>query len=640
KLTSQTGRSKLFLVSGYSGIGKTSLVREIYKPITESKGHYISGKFDQYNRNMPYSALIQALTGLIKFILTEPPESIKSWKGKILESLGSNGKIITDVIPELEYIIGEQPEVVELSAQENANRFYVVFQNFIKIFTNINHPLAIFLDDLQWADNSSIDFIKTLLTDPSVKYLFLILSYRDNEIDKVHPLFQFIESLSTDSIPYEQIVLQPLQSEFLEEMLAETFLTSKDKVRSFTEIVHSKTGGNPFFVSELLKQLISDDLIHFSSSKGGWIWDEEKIKKSEVSDNVIELLLKRIKKLGETSQNILKFSSCIGSIFDLDTLHKIVDDQSNSFINSLKDTIQEELVQPLGESFKFLESLNSKNSKKKIKLNFRFQHDRIQQACYNLLEEVQKQETHLVIARILVEKSTEKDIDDVIFDIVSHYNQCYELLTDKKELENLIDFNLKAAKKAKQSSAYIPALEMIHVARKISEKVKVSSDKLTNLYIELAELEYLNGNLDESETYCMKALEHTDDVIIKAKIRDLLITQYSAKGMYDKALESINLALEPLGMHLPSENLMDIISEDMNTVLKMIEGKKVKSLINLPFMEDPKIKAAANIFISAIPTAYNKIPELFPVISLKMVKLHLNHGNLGDSYGFSMFGIV
>jgi predicted ATPase/GAF domain-containing protein/tRNA A-37 threonylcarbamoyl transferase component Bud32 len=638
--TARSGQSNLILVGGYSGIGKTSLIREIYKPITESKGYFLTGKYDQYSKNIPYSGIIQALTGLVRFMLTESPEKIRLWKSNILTGLGQNGKIITDVIPELVYIIGEQPEVVELSPTENASRFYVVFQNFIKTFTSDQHPLAIFLDDLQWADNSSIDLLKSLLQDHSVKYLFLMISYRDNEIDKVHPLTQFISSLDDEKINYNKILLQPLSVENLIEMLSDALKSEKSKVSNLANIILSKTGGNPFFLNELLKQLIHEELItNASDSIGSWAWDEEKIKNSNISDNVIELLLKRIKKLNPTTQTILKYSSCIGSNFDLEVLRKIANGNSVEFIEGIKETIHEELVNPIGDSFLFLDTIQE-NLDKNIRLNFKFQHDRIQQACYNLLEENQKKETHLVIARVLYNRVQKKDLEDSLFDIVSHYNQASDLITDKNEIQELISLNIKAASKAKLSSAYAPALEMIMHALSLSQKVELDRSKKLDLFFDVAELEYLNGNLEQSEKFALLALEETDEPTIKASIRGLLITQFSALGQYDKALENINLALEPLGMNLPSNNFQKIIEEDIAFIASKLEGKKIKSLYNLPEMVNPVAKAAVKILTSAIPTAYNKSLELFPIISLKMVKLHLEHGNLGDSYGYSMYGIV
>ncbi|MCC5813895.1 MAG: AAA family ATPase [Leptospira sp.] len=639
-----SGQSRMVLISGYSGIGKSSLVKEIYKPMTKSKSHFITGKYDQYNKNIPYSAIIQSLTELIKLILTEPPESIQIWKDKILKALGGNGKIITDAIPELEYIIGKQNDVIELSAQENANRFYAVFQDFIKTFADKEHPLVLFLDDLQWADNPSLDFIKSLITDYSVKYFFVMLSYRDNEVDTSHPFQLLINDIAEEGILPELIELKPLTVDNLADLVSEALSTDKNSVQSLASIIYSKTNGNPFFVSELLKQLISEELIYLKTEgEHGWHWDEEKIQSSNISENVVELLLKRITKLSEDNQEVLKYSSIIGSKFDLKTLIKITELDEKQVIEIVKKSIEEELFTPIGESFQVLNSFQDTdtllNATSKGEILFKFQHDRIQQACYNLVEENLRKEIHLKIARIQKE-SLSNDSDDNIFDVVNHYNIARDLVVDKSELNKLIELNYKGANRAKLANAYPPALIMILVAKELNEKIGKKSEYFLSILMELAELEYLNGNLDESEKVSLEALKNTDNDLIKANIYNLLITQYSARGMYDKALESINNALEPFGMNLPTENLGEIIAQEMKSVGEKINSNEIKALIDLDEMIEPEKIAAVKILIGAIPTAYNKLPELFPIISLKMVKLHLEYGNLGDSYGYAMYGIV
>jgi predicted ATPase/serine phosphatase RsbU (regulator of sigma subunit)/tRNA A-37 threonylcarbamoyl transferase component Bud32 len=638
--TSTTGTSRVILIGGYSGIGKTSLVKEIYKPMTASRGHFLAGKYDQYNKNVPYSAIIQAFTGLVKSILTEPPDSIAIWKMKIFSAVGVNGKILTDVIPELEFIIGPQPPLEVLSVQENANRFYVVFQNFIKVFTDSANPMVIFLDDLQWADNASLELLKNLLTDSSVKYLFLMLSYRDNEVDGTHPFSEFVNFLIKENVQVTKILLKTLEINDVKNLLSDALQVSPTKVENLSSIVLSKTAGNPFFISELLKQLVSDNLIYFKhSTTQTWHWDEEKIKESEISSNVLELLLNRIRKLNLGSQTLLKYSSCIGINFDLQTLVSISQVNGTIFQKNLLETIQEELIVPLGGSFRILYMDFSEIGNFKKDLKFKFQHDRIQQACYNLLTEQEKSEIHLHIARIFYERYKLFKEEELLFEIVSHYNQALSLLPET-EKSLVLDLNLKAAQKAKQSNAYLSSLNMLKTAYQLYQQIPENKQILFLIFEELSELEYLNGNLEEAEVYAFKALNLAETTIEKVRIYDMLITQFSARGMYDKALENIIAALKLVGLELPNDNYQEFISKENQKIVDLINKKSISSLVELPLMEDPLKVAGVRILIGAVPTAYNKVPELFPIISILMTRLHLEFGNLPDSYGYSMYGII
>ncbi|NBU99684.1 MAG: serine/threonine protein kinase, partial [Spirochaetia bacterium] len=341
----------------HSGVGKSSLVKEISKPITEFRGYFLSGKYDQFNKNMPFSAIIQVFTNIVRLILTETPEEILHWKEDLQLALGNNGKILTDVIPELEYIIGAQAPVVELGAQENANRFYLVFQNFIKVLSNEKHPLAIFLDDLQWADSASLSLIQNLIEDDSVKYLFLMLAYRDNEIDKTHPFQVLLDEIAKTNYKIEKILLQPLNENSVKQLLEDSLQSHSIDVTEIASLVMSKTGGNPFFINEFLKKLYRSELIQFNYDKANWTWKINEIRNIKVSENVVELLIDKISILPESTQNILKYASCIGNIFDLSTLSQILKKSIKETADELKTAIESEMIFPIGDTYKLVESM-------------------------------------------------------------------------------------------------------------------------------------------------------------------------------------------------------------------------------------------------------------------------------------------
>lgn len=648
----RTGKSEIILIGGYSGVGKSSLVREINKPITQVRGYFLTGKYDQYNRNLPFSAFIQVFTNLVRLILTEQPDEIQKWKDKILHALGNNGQVVIKVIPELEFIIGNQPELTELGAQENANRFYLVFQNFIKVFANADHPLAIFLDDMQWADSGSLALIKNLIEDESVQYIYFMLAFRDNEVDKTHPLEILFEDLRKTGSLKKSITLKPLSRENVVQLLSDSLHCEAEKVTELSGIVFQKTGGNPFFISEFLKQLSREELIFFDYRQTRWDWKTTEIKNVQISENVVELLIKRIKRLDSATQNILKLSSCIGNIFDLATLSLIYEKNLRETSDALKTAIQEEFIVPIGDTYKLVESMEEspdgreKNIQTARKIQYKFQHDRVQQASYEMLEETHKKELRISIGKILYKSIAPEKQDDFLFDIVNHFNVGSDLLKTDEELNLLIVLNTKAGSKAKESTAYKPSLEYFKIALSTLRKWKNNKNWETDYSLsmqisrETSELEYLNGNFEESEKIINEILKNSRTTLEKAEIYNLLIVQYCALGKYDRAFEIINVALKPLGLELPSDNFQDVLQEDLAQISVNLKNREVGSLLDEPEMQDPIKRITIKLLMNSLPMAYNLKPALFPIISAKMVNIFLQYGILAESYGFSCYAIV
>jgi serine/threonine protein kinase len=311
---------EIMLISGYAGVGKSALVQELYKPITFKRGYFISGKFDQFGRNIPYSAVVDALRKLVQQLLGEPDAQLQQWRSHLLTALGSNGQLIIDVIPEVELIIGKQTPVPEVGATEAQNRFNRVFQQFIRVFCSKEHPLVIFLDDLQWIDSATLKLIELILLDDQAQHLLLIGAYRDHEVDSTHPLALMLKQLRKQGVIFQKIVLNSLTLEPLNQLIADTLQQHLGTVRSLAQLVLCKTAGNPFFVGEFLRSLHSENLLHFNTEQRTWQWDITQIEARNITDNVVELLLSKLKKLPEVTQQILQLAACIGAEFDLETL--------------------------------------------------------------------------------------------------------------------------------------------------------------------------------------------------------------------------------------------------------------------------------------------------------------------------------
>ncbi|GGA09430.1 AAA family ATPase [Okeania sp. KiyG1] len=388
---------EIILVTGYSGIGKTKVVNEVHKPIVKARGYFVGGKFDQLKRDIPYAAISQAFQQLIRQLLTETTLKVTEWKQKLLTALGENSQIIIDIIPELELIIGKQEKAAQLGATESQNRFNQLFGKFVRVFAQPEHPLVLFLDDLQWADLASLNLIEQLMTDSETQHLLLIGAYRDNEVSPVHPTIQTIEKIQKTSTTVNKIILEPLKINHLRQLVAETLseeaTTTNERLIQLSDLLYSKTQGNPFFLTQLLKTLYTEKLLTFDFTVGSWIWDIEQIQSFGIADlGVVELVARNIEKLSTTTQKLLKLAACIGNKFSLDVLAVVNEKSATQTAQDLWNALQAGLILPLTQDYKipllFSENDNAEELLfDKSKVSYRFLHDRVQQAAYSLIPE-------------------------------------------------------------------------------------------------------------------------------------------------------------------------------------------------------------------------------------------------------------
>ncbi|OHD13034.1 MAG: hypothetical protein A2086_07510 [Spirochaetes bacterium GWD1_27_9] len=615
------GERVFTLVAGSPGIGKSFFIQEIQKPLVKEKGYFISGKFDQFKRNMPYYSIIEAFHDLISQILSETEENMTVWKKVINESLGSNGGLIADIIPEIEFIIGKQKEVPELSPGESENRFNYVFQNFIKVFANKYHPLIIFLDDLQWADSASLKLINNILQDESLKYFFLIGSYRDTEVDNSHPLMMLIEGLRKADIKINTIMLDTLDSDSLDQLIADTLCRRKDDVSELSLLVKNKTKGNPFFVNEFLKNLYDEKHIWYEN---GWEWDLSRIENAKITDNVVDFMIQMVQKFDERTQNILKIGSIIGMRFNLLEISEINGKSIDEIFEGIKESINEGMII-------------------KIEKEYRFAHDRVREAVYSLIKEKDRLEYHYKVGRIILSNTAKEKLEDRIFDIVEQLNNAISIMTDSKERIELAELNLKAGIKAKESTAYEAAVKLLKTGIDLlpTNSWDEIYDLTFNLNIEYGESEFLQGNHEKAdkifENGLLKAINEYD----KARIYMINIPLLIAKGTLKEALQVGRKALFCLGIKTPDKvNPIMIILEFIN-VNKIISKRKIESLIDLPIIDDPRMLAIEKIFGLLISPSYLAEPEYFPIIVLKGINFILNNGNsIYSPYIFTVFGII
>jgi serine/threonine protein kinase len=488
-------RIEMMLIAGSAGIGKSVLVQEIYKPITQRRGYFISGKFDQLQRNIPYSAIVQAFRSLVQQLLSESESQLAQWREKLLVALGSNGQMIIDVIPEVELIIGSQIIGQKLESTENQSRFNLVFQNFVRVFCQASHPLVIFLDDLQWADLASLKSIELMMSDEQSQYLFMIGAYRDNEVSQTHPLTIAIEALKSEGANISKITLDPLNLEEITDLIADTLSQEINTVQPLAELIIGKTLGNPFFVNEFLKALHRDNLFNFDWYQGCWQWDIIKVEQRGISANVVELMISTLQKLPELTQQTLQLAACIGNSFDLNTLAIVQEKSPQETFTRLLPAIKQGVISPTSE----LRAVGSELIDAPLLiLNYKFRHDRIQQAAYSLIDEQHKKAVHLQIGRLLLQNTPTAQTAEKIFDIVGHLNQAQELIESEPEKLAFVRLNLAAGKKAKEAIAYTSARQYLNVGKKMlgTDHSIANYDLFFTLHKKLAEVEYLNGSTD------------------------------------------------------------------------------------------------------------------------------------------------
>ena len=615
-------RTEMILVTGYSGVGKSALVREIYKPITASRGNFISGKYDQYRRDIPYSAIAQAFKEFCDHLLLESSTVLENWRQKILNVLGNNGQVLIEVIPHLELVIGKQPPVAQVGSQEAQNRFNFVLQNFVKVISQPEHPLVLFLDDLQWADIASLNLIKLLMSDSENQYFLIIGAYRDNEVDATHPLMLAIEEIEKEEGIVSYIHINNLAKSDVNALVAEALACSPDYTESLSDLIYTKTQGNAFFTIEFLKSLYADGLLTFDYLKR-WQWNSDRIKALNITDNVVDLMVKQIDRLETVTQKILQLAACIGNTFDLETLAVIHKSQPTETLDDLWSALPAGLVIPLNDKYKLLKN-NTNISAKEIQ--FKFLHDRVQQAAYSLIEESHRKVTHLEIGRLLLANIKIENIEERIFAVVNQFNESICLIEHETEKIRLAELNLLAGQKAKTANAYSSAVKYFQVGRELLNTSSWQNHyELTlKLYVEAVETEFFNTDFVQAEMLAEVVLENGKDILDKVKVYETQIESFIAQNQMQKAIDKALQVLQFLDV-----SLSESPPQDLN----------IDALSNLPEMKDLPKLAALRILSDIATAVYMARPNLLPAIIFTMVKLCIDGGNsVLSCYAYGAYG--
>lgn len=632
------GATECIMISGYAGIGKTSLVNEVQKPIVKQRGYFVSGKFDQLKKDVPYSGLILALTDLIHQALTESETDLTILKHKLLGTLHNNGQILIDLIPELELIIGKQPLAPSLGARENQNRLKMLFKSFIHVFSKKEHPLVIFLDDLQWAGHSTLVLVKELITDPTIQHLLLIGSYREQEVSHCDPLILTLEEIKKEKGDIHELTLTPLTPEDIKQFTVDTLHCSYERGAPLAQILHQKSGGNPFYLIQFLKKLHQENFINFNSRSKEWDWDLARIQELEVAENVIDLITKKIQQLPQQTQSILSVAAAIGLSFDLRILALESNLSLSTALRILWNAITEEIIQPIGENYHLIESkeLETVNADKiaSTEINFEFIHDRVQQVSYGMMSEEKKVQVHYKLGKILQQRPFSDQLEENIYEITSHLNLGSSLITNETERLDLAKMNLKVSRRAKNAAAYTTAFDCIKVAQSLlPEDAWKSHYELTyQTYLEMTECSYLTQHFENIDNLSSIILKNAKTNLEKGNLYIIKIIFYTNIGQtqtaIDQGLECLNL----FGIkYTTNPNPLSILFELFRIKWRLWKTP-IASLEHLPEIKDPELLFIMKVLVNLCAPAFIADKKLLGLIALKMMAIMLDHGSCDQSF--------
>lgn len=611
------GKPELVLVSGYSGIGKSAIVNELHKVLIPSRALFAGGKFDQYKRDVPYATLAQAVQTLVRQILCKNEDEIAEWRQGLQEALGPNGALITDLIPDLEALIGEQPPVEDVAPHDAQNRFNTVFRRLLSVFARPEHPIALFLDDLQWLDTATLQLIEHLMLHPEVKHLLLIGAYRDNEVSSSHPFMLVQDNIAKSGGIICPIMLKPLAKHDVTGLVADTFHCKLEQAEPLADVVYEKTGGNPFFTIQFLTSLAEEELVTLDVHNTRWQWDLERIHSKGFTDNVAELMIGKLSRLQKVTQEALKLLACLGnkvSIAELAQMRDVTEEQ-----------VRSDLLEALQAGFVYQENTN-----------YIFLHDRVQEAAYQLIPTEDRPKVHLNIGRKLLSLSAPEDLSDVLFDIVTHFNHGIELIADAQEKEKIAELNAAAGRRARASIAYKTALNFFATAASLLPDGSWNShyEFQFALLLDWAECESLCGAFDRAEELFNTLLQNAQNDLDKVAVYQLRLEVYQVAGRYDDAVAMAIEALRLFGVEIPKdpETLNREIQAEIAAVKENLRGRTIPSLIYAEEATDPRIEAIIGLLCSALPSTYiGSTPQLYPLIALKATNHSLKYGPTKDT---------
>jgi predicted ATPase/signal transduction histidine kinase/tRNA A-37 threonylcarbamoyl transferase component Bud32 len=619
------GRPELILVRGYSGIGKSSVVHELHKPVVQRRGFFLSGKFDQLQRDVPYATLAQAIRGLVQQLLVGTDEEVARWRERLREALQGNGQVLVDLVPQLALLLGPQPAVPALPPSETQHRFKQVFLQFLGVFATAEHPLVMFLDDLQWADLASLRLLQSLLTEEHAPPVLWIGTYRDNEVSPSHPLMMTLGEVRKANVPVTDLQLEPLSLEQLQHLVGDALPgAGAELIVPLSEQVHEKTGGNPFFLLQLMLALHHDGLLSRTPG-GGWRWDAEGVRSKGYSDNIVDFMARNLHQLPAGTQHQLPLAACVGNSFSLGMLALITGLEAGEVERGLEPALQEGLVvRSASEQYRFL-------------------HDRIQQAAHALIPEGERKAIHLRIGRLLLERLSPEEVREKLFEIVSQLNTGVELITSPEERHRLARLNAEAGWKAQASSAHDSASAYLATAFALipGEPWETDPELAFKVQLDQASSELVSGNFAQTlrllEGLRSRARRRVDIAAVYGLRHELYLIAGEIAASVTCLLECLALLGMPMDPHPSWEEAAAAYEE----VQALLGARSIESLVELPLMTDADMKPVMSVLARLFPSAYLTDNNLLVLHVCRLVSLSLRYGNTNESViAYSSLGVL
>ena len=619
------GKPELVLVSGYSGIGKSAVVNELHKPLVPPRGLFASGKFDQYKRDIPYATLAQAFQSLIRPLLSKNEDDLNKWRERLREALDPNGLLMVELVPELKYILGEQPPVPELPPQDAQARFQLVFRRFIGVFARPEHPLALFLDDLQWLDAATLDLLEDLLTQSDLKHLLLIGAYRDNEVNATHPLIRKLSAIRQKGAVLLDIVLAPLDCGDLRQLLADSLHCEAENAKPLAELIHEKTTGNPFFAIQFISTLAEEGLLAFDCGAGQWVWDLSRIHAKGYTDNVVELMVGKLSRLPAETQKALQQFACMGNSAEFETLRMVYQGSVEDMHDHLWEAVRSGLIFRADDFYRFL-------------------HDRVQEAAYSLIPKELRAEAHLRIGSLLAAHTPMAKREEAIFEIVNQLNRGSHLITSVEERERVAELNLIAGRRAKISTAYDSALKYLRAGSALltDETWQHNYGLMFGMEYMMAECELLTADKAAAETRMLNLAHRAGnrhDFCIATRLR---LTLFMTLDRCDLCIDVFLDWLRREGTMWATHPTRDDVMVEFNRIWSLLGTRQIEDLIDLPLITDPDLLDTLDVFTEIMTPSQVFDDNLSSLVMCRMVTFSLEHGNCDAScfayVWFAMFG--
>src|SRR5882757_5171132 len=619
-----SGALELVLVSGYSGIGKSSVVNELHKLLVPARGLFASGKFDQYKRDIPYSTMAQAFQGLVQPLLGKSDPELAGWCEAFREALGPNGRLIIDLVPELKLIVGDQPLVPELPPRDAQRRFQLVFRRFLAVFARPEHPLALFLDDLQWLDSATLDLLEHLLTQPDVRHLMLIGAYRDNEVNSDHPLIRKLEAIRKAGAVVREIILAPLAREDLGRLIGAALHCEPERVTALAELIHEKTAGNPFFANQLISVLVEEGLLTFDYGEGRWSWDLNRIRAKGYTDNVVDLIVGKLNRLPVDTQQVLQLLACMGNSAEFTLLEMASQRPTAEMHGQLWEAMRAGFIFRSEHSYAFL-------------------HDRVHEAAYSLIPEEARAEAHLQIGRLLATRIAPGEREEAVFEIVNQLNRGARLITSKDEREQLAELNLIAGRRAKASSAYASALTYLTAGAALlpEDAWERRHNLIFALELHRAECEFLTGELAGAEQRLAALSTRAANTVERATVVCARIDLYASVGRNARAIAVGLDCLRNLGIYWSPHPTEEEARREYDRIWSQLGSRPIEELVDLPMMTDPASLATLDVLTKVFGAAKYTEADLACLVICRAVNLSIERGNCdGSTFAYVMVGAV